>query len=431
MHVLVLGAYGLIGHEICRHLLDNGFQVTGLARSEATGRALLPDAHWIGADLSLLAEPDDWSRHLSGIDAVVNAAGALQSGAKDNVTAVQETAMKALYAACEAQGIKTFIQISAPGVSEDDAIEFIATKARADDALGETDLQWVILRPGVVVSHQAYGGTALLRMLAGFPLLLPLVMAGSKMQTVHVRDVAHAVKRALTDETLFRKTFDLVEDDAHNLEAVVLSFRRWLGFPQPYKVISLPSWFGYIVARGADLSGHLGWRSPLRTTALKVLECDVVGDPEPWRAVEGQSLRSLDETLKSLPVSGQERLFARMQLLFPILVIAMAIFWFASGIIGLVSHQAAIALVSGVVGSAVAGLLLVGGAVLDILIAAGLLVRRTFRLAVAGSLGLSIAYLISGTVLTPDIWLDPLGPFVKILPVFCTSLVLLAMSGER
>ncbi|MEM1044634.1 MAG: SDR family oxidoreductase [Pseudomonadota bacterium] len=431
MRVLVLGAYGLIGHEIARSLIAGGHTVTGLARSAETGRALLPQAGWIGADLADMTTPKAWSPALKDVDAVVNAAGALQTGGRDNVRAVQQDAMGALYAACSEAGIRSFVQISAPGVTPDADTEFMRTKAVADGALQETDLDWVILRPGVVISHTAYGGTALLRMLAAFPLVQPMVMAGARLQTVHVGDVAAAVLSCLEDRSLARQTFDLVEPETHSLRDVLLAFRTWLGFGKPARVVELPAFFGRLVATGADLLGLAGWRSPLRSTALTVLADDVVGDPEPWQKASGHRLKTLSQTLDALPSSAQERLFARMHLLFPLLVCLMSVFWILSGAIGLVSEAAAVALIADEVGPSLARILLYGGSALDIAIGLGLVWRRTFRAAALASIALSLVYLVSGSLLTPGIWLDPLGPFVKILPVIGAGLCLLVVSGER
>ncbi|MEZ5722597.1 MAG: hypothetical protein R3D59_13925 [Paracoccaceae bacterium] len=38
------------------------------------------------------------------------------------------------------------------------------------------------------------------------------------------------------------------------------------------------------LSAGADLMGRLGWRSPLRSTAIAALEAGVTGDPRAWAA---------------------------------------------------------------------------------------------------------------------------------------------------
>ncbi len=61
---------------------------------------------------------------------------------------------------------------------------------------------------------------------------------------------------------------------------------------------------------------------------------------------------------------------------------------------------------------------------MDILLAAGLLWRRTIRPALLAMIILTLlVYLIGGTVLLPSLWVDPLAPFAKALPATLLALV--------
>jgi hypothetical protein len=40
-------------------------------------------------------------------------------------------------------------------------------------------------------------------------------------------------------------------------------------------------------------------------------------------------------------------------------------------------------------------------------------------------------YLIVGTVLAPQLWLDPLGPYLKIVPLLLATMLALAILDER
>src|SRR5688572_31798790 len=106
MRVLVLGAYGLIGSAIAARLAEDGHEVVGLGRSVAFGKRVLPHIAWTGADLSTLVTAESWTPHLGGIDAVVNASGVLQDGARDRVRRTQSDAIRALVSACETQGVR-------------------------------------------------------------------------------------------------------------------------------------------------------------------------------------------------------------------------------------------------------------------------------------------------------------------------------------
>jgi uncharacterized protein YbjT (DUF2867 family)/uncharacterized membrane protein len=432
MRVLVLGGYGLIGLEIIHRLRADGFSLTGLGRTVAKGMRVAPDIRWIGADIATLTTPDAWRPHLVDIDAVVNASGALQDGARDTLAAVQDEAIRALIAACEQAGIARFIQVSAPGAVANASTAFLRTKSVADDALRASALRWTIFKPGLVISANAYGGTALVRMLAAFPLVQPLVLGDAAVKTVAADDVADAVSFALAHEQVTaRRDFDLLESQTHSLRDVIAMLRAWLGFAPARAQIELPRVVGFAMARGADLAGWLGWRSPLRTTALRVLAEDIEGDASDWEAVRGQPLKTLSETLRSLPSTMQERVSARATLAFSILVLTLAAFWIASGVIGFWRADDAARVLDGVVAPAVAMALVLGGGALDVLIGLGLLVRKYTRTAALAAIAVSLGYLASGTALTPHLWADPLGPLVKIFPAMALALAVAALAEER
>ncbi len=431
MRVLVLGGYGLIGLEAVRALHAAGHDVTGLGRSAGRGRRLFPSVAWIGADIALLTRPEDWAPHLAGIDAVVNASGALQDGAKDNLARVQDQAIRALIAACEWAGTRKFVQISAPGAVAEASTAFLRTKAAADAALRTSGLDWTILKPGLVISAGAYGGTALVRMLAAFPVVQPLVLADARIQTVAASDVAKAVCLVLEERIASRVDYDLVEDGSHTLAELTAAFRVWSGRRPARDVWRLPRWLGGLAARIADLGGWLGWRSPLRTTALRSLDDGVTGDPSAWKAAGGFTLLSLNETLNVLPSTMQERVFGRAQLVYPVALATLAVFWIVSGVIGLAQIGAASAMIADRVGDGAARLLTIGGGLADIAIGCCLLYRPTVRAAAWASVLLSASYLAAGTMLTPLLWADPLGVFVKVFPAMALAVVVAALTEER
>ena len=221
------------------------------------------------------------------MDAVVNAAGALQDGPRDRLDAIHRGSVVALVTACEQAGVSRFVQISAIGADPASSDAFFSTKGEGDKAVAGSWLGWTILRPGLVIAPAAYGGTALLRSLAAFPGFIPAVMARQLIQTVAVNDVAEAVSRAVTGSLPPRLSVDLVEADARSLADVLLAFRAWLGLP-PARGVPMPAFLGGIAAAVADGLGLLGWRSPLRSAALAALARGVTGNAKSWNEISDQ-----------------------------------------------------------------------------------------------------------------------------------------------
>lgn len=431
MKVLVLGGYGLIGEAVVGRLLRDGHHVAGLGRDVVYAKPRWPAVRWIAADMSRLLAAEDWLPMVTGMDAIVNAAGALQDGARDRLDAIHRHSVAALVAACERAGVRRFAQISAIGADLSSADAFFNSKAQGDRAVASSSLEWTILRPGLVIAPAAYGGTALLRALAAFPGFIPAVMSRQPIQTVAVTDVAEAVSRAVAGSLPPRTAVDLVEAEARPLADVLSAFRAWLGLPRA-KVVPMPAIVGRLAAATADGLGLLGWRSPLRSSALAALARGVTGNAGPWNQICGHPLQPLEATLAAMSAHVQERWFARLWLAKPVIFGCLALFWLASGIIGLIRQdEAASILVSRGVSANLADMSVVAGSAADILAGAAVLVRPWARRALLAMIAITLFYLAASTLLVPDLWLAPLGPLVKTIPMLCLVLVALAVLDER
>jgi len=71
------------------------------------------------------------------------------------------------------------------------------------------------------------------------------------------------------------------------------------------------------------------------------------------------------------------------------------------------------------------------GALADIGVGVGVAWRPLTRYGLYGGLALSLFYAVAGTVLRPDLWIDPLGALLKIFPIFVLHMVALAILDER
>lgn len=422
MRVLVVGGYGFIGQAVAETLARSGHEVVGLGRSATVGRRIVPGADWIEGDLSRMIDAEAWRDALSGIDAVINASGALQDGAGGALQKVQQSAIVALIDACARADVRHFVQISAVGATEDASTRFMTTKAVADAHLRASKLEWTILRPALVVGRNAFGGTALLRALAALPVAL-MVHGKSLVQCVALDDVATACADAVEGSLPPNRDQVLAASERLTLQEAIALHRRWLGLPPARAAFDLPRFMAMPLVWAADLAGWLGWRSPLRSTAMRVMREGVLADGE------GEStLAPLAAILAANPAGVQDRIAARLFLLMPILILSLAALWIGSGIVGLLQSGPAAALIGG--GKAAETLVRIC-ALIDLLLGGAILIRTYARVAALLMAAMSLAYLVAGTVITPHLLLDPLAPLLKIIPTIALALVAAAILDRR
>jgi hypothetical protein len=71
------------------------------------------------------------------------------------------------------------------------------------------------------------------------------------------------------------------------------------------------------------------------------------------------------------------------------------------------------------------------GAVIDILLGVGVLFQSRARQACLAMVAVTAGYLAAGSFGAPDLWADPLGPYVKTIPAAVLALLGVMMVKTR
>lgn len=431
MRILVIGAYGFIGSAVVARLSADGHEVVGAGRRVRRSSRTRPDLRWIKINLARARTPEKWSSALSGVHAVVNCAGVLQDTLTDSTQKVHVKAAAALFKACSKENVRRVVQISAIGVGPDVDTRFARTKFAAEELLQKHDLDWVILRPSLVVGRSVYGGMALLRALAAIPFVLPLARESASFQPVQVTDLASAVSFFLKPDAPARRIVEIAGPQRLRLSEIVGSYRRWLGLA-PGEIVRLPLIAAKAIAWMGDVGSWLGWRPPLRSTTLKQLSRSLAQDPDEWTRITGIKPMKLDTALNMEPASVQDRWFARLYLLKPIMIGVLAAYWMISGVIGLGPARVLVDDLLQEVGfgnwSYIAAI--ASGAV-QLALGIGIAFRSTARGALTASLVVASIYVAAGGLMRIGLWLDPLGSLIKMFPLIALTIVTLAIFDDR
>lgn len=225
---LVVGSSGMLGGMVARRLLERGKPVRVMVRQPSA----IQGAESVFGDLK---DPASLEAACRGATCVITTANSAQRGGADNVTSVDLEGNAALIDAAVRTGVKRFVFVSAAFVDADSAIPFFAAKARTENSLRRSGLEWTILAPHVFLDVW-FGLLVASAVSAGAP--VSLVGGGKARHSfIAVNDVAEFVTRAADLPAAARQYFVLGGPEALSWSDIVAKTAAILGRPVPVRSI--------------------------------------------------------------------------------------------------------------------------------------------------------------------------------------------------
>lgn len=426
MRILLLGAGGFIGRHILAELTKHGHEVIAVVRDSAGLDRAFSGVRFAPLDLARATDSHGWTELLSGVDLIVNAAGILRGR---DMEPVHVDMPRALYAAAAAVGVRRAILISAISARPDVKTDYARSKLAGEQALRDSGIVWTILRPSLVYGDGSYGGTSLIRGMAGFPIAIPVPGAGDFAFTpIHARDLAYAVRIVCEEERFAGQILEPAGPETLTLRELLGRYRAWLGFGTA-RFLSIPMPVMHLIGRLGDIAGS----GPVATNSLIQMIAGNAGDGARFEAAIGFRPRALGEALHDRPAQVQDRWHARLFFLAPLTRALLVLLWLASGLLGLACGAASAAELAGALSLPMgwADPVRIGASLLDFAIAGLVLADRRARLSTIVQLAVVMGYTLVMGVALPALWLDPLGPLLKNLPILALILVHGAIEDRR
>lgn len=426
MRIMLLGAGGFIGRHILSELSAAGHELIGVVRSIGNLALAFPQCKFVAIDLAFAVDSHMWRTHLAGVDTVINTAGVLSGREMD---AVHVDMPKALHAAALEAGVRRIILISAISARTDVATDYSASKLAGEEALRSSGVAWTVFRPSLVYGDGSYGGTSLLRGMAGLPMFVPVPGAGNFAFTpIHVRDLARAVRTVCENASFENQTLEPVGPETISLRDLLEQYRRWLGFGHA-RFLSIPMPVMRLMGRIGDATDG----GPIATNSLVQMVAGNAGDSDAFANSIGFVPRSLGDALCEHPAEVQDRWHARLFFLAPAMKFALILMWLMSAWLGLFHGVAQTEALTRSLGLPMifANPLRVGSSILDIAIAALLMLDRNAHLSTVVQLAVVFGYTLVIGFALPLLWLDPLGPLLKNIPILLAIAVHGAIGDKR
>ncbi|RJE87932.1 complex I NDUFA9 subunit family protein [Paracoccus onubensis] len=195
--VTIFGGSGFLGRQVARQMAARGWRVRIAVRRP--NEALFTRTYGaVGQVVPVLCNIRDEASvraAMTEADAVVNCVNILSRQGKSTFKTVFEDGSQHIARLSKEMGVPQIVHVSGLGVDANSVSEYIASKARGEASVLEHRPDAVVLRPSVIFgSGDAFYNR--LASLARFGPMMPVVGANTRLQPVHVDDVATAAVMA-------------------------------------------------------------------------------------------------------------------------------------------------------------------------------------------------------------------------------------------
>jgi uncharacterized protein YbjT (DUF2867 family) len=270
--VTVFGGTGFLGRRIVERLTREGMtlrvairhpdRVDTLTKSIGGGRTIP-----VAADVR---DPSTVAEAMAGSESVVNAVSAYVEKGGVTYTAVHVDGAGNIATACREQNIARLVHISGIGANPASRSRYIRARGLGELAVQKTFPPATVLRPSVMFAVNE-GLVGVLEKLARSTPIIPLIGGGrTRLQPVHVNDVAEAVYQSLRNPVAVGKTYELGGPETYSIREILDLVLARKGHSRRF--ISIP--FGLASPLARVLERFLG--APLTVAQVDLLRSDNV-----------------------------------------------------------------------------------------------------------------------------------------------------------
>ena len=248
--IAIFGAGGFIGKYLIRELTKLDYRIKVATRNPYLKGYLKPLGNPGQIELfkTNIFNSEDVKRVLNNCDLAINLVGILYETRKQKFNQIHSQFPYLLSNLSNEVGIKNLVHISALGVKERHASQYMQSKLQGEKNIKEIFKPSVILRPSVVFgSEDKFFNT--FASLAQFSPILPLIGGGkTKFAPIYVGDIAKAIVKTLELNNSETKIYELGGPENYSFKQLMeillieIKKKRFL-IPIPFGMAKFQSYF--------------------------------------------------------------------------------------------------------------------------------------------------------------------------------------------
>ena len=180
MILAITGGTGFVGQHLLDLATERGHVVHALTRRPQPRR---DGVEWIEGNLE---NREALEKLVQGSDAVIHVAGVINAPDGEGFEAGNVKGTLAMLAAATAAGARRFVHVSSLAAREPKLSQYGASKARSEELVESSGLDWVVVRPPAVYGPGDKETLELFRMAKAGLILLP---PKGRLSVIHVHDL--------------------------------------------------------------------------------------------------------------------------------------------------------------------------------------------------------------------------------------------------
>lgn len=273
--VTIFGGSGFVGAQVARAMARRGWRIRIAVRKPALAHELrmAGDVGQVQLTLCDITKKEDVVAALQGADAAINLVGILYETGGRKFDALHVDGSRNIAEAAAAAGVKQLVQMSALGADANSDAAYARTKGEAEQAVRAAFPGAIVVRPSVIFGSEDQFLNRFGNIASRMP-VMPVVEGNSRLQPVHVMDVAEAIARATVDTRFGGETFELGGPTVWTMKEIIDYVLAETG--RSRMAIALPTIAAKAIASLAQIPAAIGLTPALTVDQVKMLGIDNV-----------------------------------------------------------------------------------------------------------------------------------------------------------